>query len=69
MSPVVDDFLAVDPQARQVFVEQLARDGSVTDYLLRLRRADETPIWVEVTAQAKVTTSKMDWSAFVIIGW
>ncbi len=45
-----DERRFVDPQARQVFVEQLARDGSVTDYLLRLRRADETPIWVEVTA-------------------
>lgn len=40
----------VDPRARRVFVEQLTRDGAVTDYLLRLRRADDTPIWVEVTA-------------------
>ena len=40
----------VDPQAHRAFVEQLTRDGAVTDYLLRLRRADETPIWVEVTA-------------------
>lgn len=40
----------VDPKARDLFVEQLSRDGAVTDYVLRLRRADDTPIWVEVTA-------------------
>lgn len=40
----------VDPQARAAFLERLDRDGTVTDYLLRLRRADESPIWVEVTA-------------------
>ena len=31
------------------------RDGAVTDYLLRLRRADGTPVWVEVTARAEPT--------------
>ena len=40
----------VDPEAHAVFLDQLSRDGAVTDYLLRLRRADESPIWVEVTA-------------------
>jgi len=29
----------VDPQARDGFVERLQRDGAITDYLLRLRRA------------------------------
>src|SRR5215207_9177436 len=43
----------VDPQARDGFVARLQRDGSVTDYLLRLRRADRTAIWVEVTAHAE----------------
>jgi PAS domain S-box-containing protein len=42
----------VDPQARDGFVERIERDGSVTDYLLRLRRADRSLIWVEVTAHA-----------------
>jgi signal transduction histidine kinase len=42
----------VDPLARDAFIERLQRDRSVTDYLLRLRRADRTPIWVEVTARA-----------------
>jgi signal transduction histidine kinase len=43
----------VDPLAREGFLERLERDGSVTDYLLRLRRADRTPTWIEVTAQAE----------------
>jgi two-component system cell cycle sensor histidine kinase/response regulator CckA len=42
----------VDPQARTLFVERLDRDGHVTDHLLRLRRVDGAPIWVEVTASA-----------------
>ena len=43
----------VDPQARRGFLDRLQRDGAVTDYLLRLRRADLTPFWVEVTAHAE----------------
>jgi len=42
----------VDPQARVAFLERLAADGSVRDYLLRLRRADTSAVWVEVTARA-----------------
>ena len=47
----------VDPQARDGFVARLQRDGAVTDYLLRLRRADRTAIWVEVTAHAETQES------------
>jgi PAS domain-containing protein len=36
-----------DEGARTVFIDRLARDGAVTDYLLRLRRADDTVIWIE----------------------
>jgi two-component system NtrC family sensor kinase len=43
----------IDPQAREGFLDRLSRDGSVTDYLLRLRRADRTPFWIEVTAHAE----------------
>jgi signal transduction histidine kinase len=43
----------VDPQAREQFVERLRRDAAVTDYLLRLRRADRTLVWIEVTAHAE----------------
>ena len=43
----------VDPQARVAFLERLRRDRSLTDYLIRLRRADRAPMWVEVTAHAQ----------------
>jgi signal transduction histidine kinase len=43
----------VDPQARAGFVERLRRDGAVTDYVMRLRKADRVAIWVEVTAHAE----------------
>jgi two-component system NtrC family sensor kinase len=43
----------VDPLARDAFLARLQRDGSLTDYLLRLRRADKVAIWVEVTAHAE----------------
>jgi two-component system cell cycle sensor histidine kinase/response regulator CckA len=46
----------VDPQARVALLERLASDGSVTAYLLRLRRADSNPVWVEMTARADPTT-------------
>ena len=46
----------VDPQARVAFIERLASEGAVTDYLLRLRRVDNSPVWVEVTAHAEPPT-------------
>ena len=46
-----------DEGARAAFIDRLARDGAVTDYLLRLRRADEAVIWLEVTANASVLES------------
>jgi len=42
----------VDPQARVALLERLTIDGSVSDYLMRLRRADGNPVWVELTARA-----------------
>ena len=44
----------VDPDARNAFLDRLARDGTVSDYLLRLRRADDTPFWVEVTVHVDI---------------
>ena len=41
-----------DPQARTAFLERLSGAGAVADYLLRLRRADGAPVWLEVTATA-----------------
>ena len=43
----------VDEQARASFLQQLTRDGYARDYLLRLRRADKSAMWVEVTARAE----------------
>ena len=40
----------VDPEARNALLDRLERDGAVSDYLLRLRRADDSLFWVEVTA-------------------
>ncbi len=45
-----DRFL--DPHARAALLDRLATDGSVADYLLRLRRADDSTVWVELTANA-----------------
>ena len=42
----------VDPQARHELIEKLDRDGHVSEHLLRLRRVDGAPIWVEVSATA-----------------
>jgi signal transduction histidine kinase len=42
----------VDVQARVALLERLTTDGSVSDYLLRLRRADATAVWLELTARA-----------------
>jgi PAS domain S-box-containing protein len=42
-----------DPAARAAFLARLAQEGAVTDYLLRLRRTDGSPLWVEVTARAE----------------
>jgi signal transduction histidine kinase len=42
----------VDPQARVALLERLTTDGLVGDYLLRLRRADQKTVWVEVTGRA-----------------
>jgi two-component system cell cycle sensor histidine kinase/response regulator CckA len=42
----------VDPEARHTFIELLDRDGVVTDHLIRVRRVDGAPIWIEVSAVA-----------------
>lgn len=47
----------VDEQARQEFLQQLARDGVAHDYLLRLRRVDGSSMWIEVTARAEPLAS------------
>jgi two-component system NtrC family sensor kinase len=46
----------IDPEARDQFVERLGAEGAVADHLLRLRRTDSTPVWVELTARAERTS-------------
>ncbi len=43
----------IDPLARPSLIDRLARDGSVSDFLVRIRRADLSPIWVEITAHGE----------------
>jgi len=47
----------VDDRARAEFLDALGREGSVRDYLLRLRHVGGTAIWIEVTARASVVAS------------
>jgi signal transduction histidine kinase len=42
----------IDPPARVAFINRLTAEGAVTDYLLRLRRVDNSQVWVEVTAHS-----------------
>ena len=51
-----DRFL--DEQARDEFIERLTQDGHVEAYLLRLRRANGSAFWVEVTARAEPGTDE-----------
>jgi signal transduction histidine kinase/CheY-like chemotaxis protein len=50
----------VDQQARDALVERLITDGSVVNYLLRLRRVDRTVIWVELTGRAEAERSRRE---------
>jgi PAS domain S-box-containing protein len=43
----------VDPDARAALVSRLLEDLAVTNYLLRMRRLNGSPVWVEVTARAR----------------
>jgi signal transduction histidine kinase len=42
-----------DPAARASFLNRLTNDGSVSNYLLRMRRADDTVVLIEVTAHVR----------------
>jgi signal transduction histidine kinase len=44
----------IDPQARVGLIDRLRTNGAVTNFLLRLRRADSNTVWVEVTGRADV---------------
>ncbi len=55
----------IDPLARPNLIERLRRDGSVTDFLVRVRRADLSPIWVEVTGHAEASPGGVRLEALV----
>ena len=57
LDPFAPDRFA-DPAARSAFIERLQCDGVVSDYLLRMRRVDGAPVWVEVTAHAELNGSQ-----------
>jgi two-component system NtrC family sensor kinase len=52
VAPFAADRFA-DLTARAAFLRRLGTEGTVTDYLLRLRRLDDSAVWVEVTARAE----------------
>ena len=52
VAPFAPDRFA-DPPARLSFLERLTTEGAVTDHLLRMRRLDNSPVWVEVTARGE----------------
>jgi len=64
VAPFAPDRFA-DPAARAAFLERLQSDGAVTDYLLRMRRLDGSPVWVEVTARAELDRTSMRLEALV----
>ena len=43
----------VDANAREAFLEKLVANGAINDYLLRMRRVNGSPVWVEVTARSR----------------
>jgi two-component system, cell cycle sensor histidine kinase and response regulator CckA len=43
----------VDPAARTSMLQRLDDEGAVTDLPIRLRRADDTAVWIELTARAE----------------
>jgi len=47
----------VDDGARNGLVSQLANAGAITDHLLRMRRVNGSPVWVEITARARPARS------------
>jgi two-component system NtrC family sensor kinase len=64
VAPFAPDRFA-DPAARAAFLARLRSDGAVNDYLLRMRRLDGSPVWVEVTARAEADDSPLRVEALI----
>ncbi|HEY6509255.1 MAG TPA: ATP-binding protein [Vicinamibacterales bacterium] len=54
VDPFAPDRFA-DPATRTSFLDRLTSEGSVSNYLLRMRRADETTALIDVTAHVRAT--------------
>ena len=54
-----------DPRTREALVETLERDGAVREQLLRLRRADGSLFWAEVTGHAERSPDGLAFFAIV----
>jgi two-component system NtrC family sensor kinase len=57
----------VDPAARTAFIEMLDRDSGVTDHVIRVRKIDGTPIWIEVSATASHRPHHPDQSQLAVL--
>jgi signal transduction histidine kinase len=56
----IDPFSAdrfADPNARAALLDQLSRDGHVTDYPLRMRRNDGSTVWIELSCSGEPSIS------------
>ncbi len=54
-----------DEQARTTFLDRLRTEGSVSDYLLRLRKNDGALVWIEVTASSESVADGMRIEALI----
>jgi two-component system NtrC family sensor kinase len=52
VAPFAPDRFA-ETSSRDTFLNRLVHDGAVTDYPLRMRRLDGSPVWLEVTARTE----------------
>ncbi len=64
VAPFASDRFA-DPTARAAFLARLRSEGAVDGYLLRMRRLDGSPVWVEVTARAEAADARLHVEALV----
>jgi PAS domain S-box-containing protein len=64
VAPFAPDRFA-DPAARIAFLARLQSEGAVDGYLLRMRRLDGSPVWVEVTARAEGDNSRLRVEALI----
>ena len=54
-----------DASGRTAFLDRLRTEGSVSDYLLRLRKDDSALVWIEVTASAETVGDSIRIEALV----